>query len=698
MALLKSPTALAKPRATSSKLMKHAGKLACALCVLNFLACGDLPIAEEDAGKTGVAGSPAKKMTRRATGGIGSDSSPSDTAGSGGGAAVDHDVKTDSSKGKPSSNTGGKDAPAATGGRSAQEQAGAGGAGGEPSDGAAGHDNQTDAGVDAGGGELAPEQGGTGGTGGAGGEPAAGSGGETAGAGGEGSLPPTSEPDATLTYLSDTDRSSDVTLSSDRLSAEWLGLANLGVRSTRAVAPRAGVFYFEAYADLDLFNIGVATKSAPLDQGAGQTGGFGIDTSGVIDEAHAEGQPFERSAHGEYGFVVDYRTDHPTVYLIAGSSDAARVAGSRTLSAISEPLYIHLSGLRRKQGFQATINPGNDTTNRPFVLDVRAALTSNGHADVAQALVLGWGGTHAGTWNEPPKLTLSGSVPSQVDVGQSLTLTASASDAEGGVGAAQIVWDVLSLGIAAPEHEHGTGGSFTFTPHVIGHHPVRVSVTDAGGKRVERVVTIEARGTLQQFSSVKLVKESGLTSSSIQLSSDGLRAHWTEDHKNAVRANQGLYGDFWYVEGHRLVPEDNQAIGLVIGDVSLNPYQFDITPPSCSINTTGPSVFHDLMYAQSQGVTNVEYYGMAVDYRGDYPIVYVVIGGVLTTALHLTDVTVPIYPMLYGNINGHGAAYDMEINFGGSAFHENPVAVLKAAGISTSGLKLCWGNANSACP
>ncbi|HET8933232.1 MAG TPA: hypothetical protein VFN67_07340 [Polyangiales bacterium] len=632
---------------------------------------------------------------RGGRGGIGSDSRPSDSAGSGGGSAVDPEKKPDSRPGKVDSNTGGKGgAPAASGGSGSQQQAGAGGAAGEPStepsDGAAGHDNQTDAGVDAGGGgEPAPEQGGTGGTGG--------SGGDQAGTGGEESLPPTSEPDATLTYLSDSDRSSDVRLSSDRLSAEWLGLANLGVRSTRAVAPRAGVFYFEAYADLDLFNLGVATKSAPLDQGAGQTGGFGIDTSGVIDQEHAESQPFQRSAHGEYGFVVDYRTEHPTVYLIAGSSEQARVAGSRTLSTISEPLYIHLSGLRRQQGYQATINPGNDTTNRPFVLDVRGALQSSGHADVATALVLGWGGTHTGTWNEPPKLTV-GSAPSQVDVGTAVTLTASATDAEGGVGAAQIVWDVLSLGIAAPEHEHGTGGSFTFTPRTVGHHPVRVSVTDAGGKRVERVVTIEARGTLEQFSSVKLVKEPEFTSSSIQLSSDGLRAHWTEDHKNAVRANQGLYGDFWYVEGHRLVPEDNQAIGLVIGGVSLDPYEFDITPPSCSINTTGPSVFHNLMYAQSQAPTNVEYYGFAVDYRGDYPIVYVVIGGVLATVLHLTDVTVPIYPMLYGNINGHGAAYDMEINFGGSTFHENPVAVLKAAGISTSGLKLCWGNSNSACP
>lgn len=624
--------------------------------------------------------------------GIGGDSNAMGKAGQAGGAAVDPDSKDD--PGAP--NTAGSAAPAANGGRSAQPQGGAGGAAGadpsDPADGAAGSASQADAGSDAGGDE--PEQGGTGGTGHSNGE--AGSGGH-AGAAGEDGLPPSSEPSAELTFLSETDRSHDVILSPDRLSAEWLGLANLGVRSTTSVGPHAGVFYFEAYADLDLFGIGVATASAPLDQGAGQTSnGYGIDTSGVIEEPHVEGQAFQRSAHGEYGFVVDYRGEHPTAHLITGSSESAKVAGSRTLSEVSEPLFIHLSGLRRSSGYQVTINPGNDTVNRPFVLDVRAALQASGHAELAQALVMGWGGTHAGAWNEPPELTV-GSAPSQVDVGSAVSLTATASDAEGGVSDAQIVWDVLSLGIG-PEHEHGTGGSFSFTPHAIGKHPVRVSVTDAGGKRSERVLTIEARGKLQQFSTVKLIKDE-FTSSSIELSSDGLRAHWTEDKKNAVRANQGLYGDFWYVEGHRLVPEDNQAIGLVIGDVSLDPYEFNITPPSCSVNTTGPSVFHDLMYARSQQApASSEYYGLAVDYRGDYPIVYVVIGGMLVTTLHLTDVTVPIYPMLYGNVNSHGANYDMEINFGAAPFHEDPVAVLKKADISTSELKLCWGAANSACP
>jgi hypothetical protein len=394
--------------------------------------------------------------------------------------------------------------------------------------------------------------------------------------------------------------------------------------------------------------------------------------------------------------VVDYRGDHPTVYLLAGTSDAPRLVTSRTLSNISAPLFIHLSGLRRKQGYQATINPGNDTTNQPFVFNARSLLQSNGLQDVASALVLGWGKTNASLWNEPPTLTLLSTPPAQVNVGESLTLTAAATDVEDGALDTQISWDVLSAGVGL-QRVHASRSSFKFTPSVLGQHPIRVSVSDAGGKRAERTFTIKANGTLKQFSTVQLTAEPGLSGAGIQLSADGLSAHWTIDQKLAIRVNQGLYGDFWYVEGHRLVPEDNQAIGLVIGGVSLNPYPFDITPPSCSINTTGPSLFHDLMYAQSSAAKNVEYYGMAVDYRGAFPIVHVIIGGQLAASLQLTDVTVPIYPMLYGNVNGHGAAYDMAINVGATAFHEDPVSVLRAAGVDPSALKVCWGTASSGC-
>ena len=679
-----------------SNTLKQALKLACTLCALSLLACEEPPTIEplpEDSDGPVLGGARRK----------------------GGSAPAPRD-KTDAG---PSEPLAGREAPragssAAVGGSPAPSQGGAGGAPspsshdagtepGGPDEAGSGGSAGDDTGAAGTGGQAGQAgqagQGGTeegaAGSGGSGGEAQAGQGGE-AGAGG---APPEEEPGPTgeLTYLNSADRSSaEVIISSDGLSAEWLGLATLGVRSTTSVSPQSGVYYFEAYANIDLFSIGVAPAQAELDDSAAKAGGFSIDVSGVVQAAQGEGSPFQRSAEGEYGFVVDYRADHPTVHLIAGTRAAPRLAATQTLSAISSPLYIHLTGLRRKQGNQVTLNPGNDTVNRPFVFDPVALLNAEGRGSVAQALVLGWGATHAGAWNEPPTLSLLTTPPSRVDVGESVTLMASASDAEGGVGDGQINWDVLSIGLG-PERVHATGAAFTFTPSMLGRHPIQVSVTDADGKRAERVVIIEAEGTLQQFSDVKLVDEPGLTGDGIQISGDGLRAHWTRDRKHGVRANQGLYGDFWYLEGHRLVPEDNQAVGLVIGDVSLNPYLFNTTPPSCSVNTTGPSVFHDLMYAQSNSPTGTEYYGLAVDYRGSYPIVYVVIGGVLATTLHLTDVTVPIYPMLYGNVNGHGAAYDIEINFGGSTFHEDPVGVLQGAGVSTSGLKLCWGGANSAC-
>lgn len=526
---------------------------------------------------------------------------------------------------------------------------------------------------------------------GAGGTEIAGQGGSTGGTGGT--------TDSDLTFLSETDRDPEgVALSADRLSGEWLGLANYGVRSTRSIAAGQGVFYFEVYADLELFNVGVATAQASLHEGAGTTdAGFGVDVSGVLLAPREQDiSAFSRSPQGEYGFVVDYRGTHPDIYIIAGTADQPRLLASRTLTTVSDPLFIHLSGLRRRQGYQATINPGNDVTNRPFTFDPTAVLSSAGHADVAGALVLGWGASHQQPWNEPPLIGLNVTPPASISVGDSVTLSASAADAEDGDHDAQIVWDVLSTGIG-PEHVWSTGPTFTFRPSVIGLHPIVVSVTDRGGKRAEQTFTIEATGSLPQLSDVHLVDEGSLTGAGIELSSDGLRAHWTQDDKLGVRANQGLYGDFWYVEGHALVPEDNQAIGLVIGGVSLNPYRFNVTPPSCSVNAVGPSMYHDLMFVKSFPEPGISHYGLAVDYRGTYPVVYAIVGGRLAGVLELPDVTVPVYPMLYGNVNGHGAAYDMEINFGGTSFHEDPVGVLNSAGIDASGLKLCWGNNNATC-
>jgi hypothetical protein len=135
----------------------------------------------------------------------------------------------------------------------------------------------------------------------------------------------------------------------------------------------------------------------------------------------------------------------------------------------------------------------------------------------------------------------------------------------------------------------------------------------------------------------------------------------------------------------------------VIGRASLDPLPFNVTPPSCSINTAG-GVFQNLFFRAPLPQAEVEYYGFAVDYRGRYPIVHVVMDGKLVTTLHLTDATVPIYPMLYGNPTGAGADWDIGVNFGGEPFHYDAAAALAAEGIDASALVACWGAENAACP
>lgn len=553
----------------------------------------------------------------------------------------------------------------------------------------------------AGSGGAAAANGGTGGADASGGAGAAassaGAGGSvTGGHGGSAGSRAPADPDPDATLLSDTDQTpDDIALSPDRLGAEWLTGSTAGVRSTRAVMPGSGVYYFEAVAPVDYFDIGVAPMSARLDQpaGAADSGGFSVNVIGYY--AHGtETSDFKPAPSSTFGIVVDYRGAQPTIYLIGGASKPGELVTTQSLS-VTQPLYIHLSGQRRMPGIQVRINPGNDTVNFPLTLDPAAVLNASGHADVANALVPGWSRTKPRPLNAAPVLTLEGSQTSTIALGESVTFKASASDAEDGELTQRITWDVLSEG-NGPERVRGDGGSFSFKPNAIGQHPIQVAVVDAGGKQDSETLTVNVTGTLQQFDPVKLVLEPDLSGDGIQLDADGLRAHWTVDQKNGVRANQGLYGDFQYVEGHRLGAPQNQAIGLVIGHVTLNPYQFNIAPPSCSVNNASPqvSVWQDLISVAETGVSadSAQYYGLAVDYREKSPTVYVIVSGKVIQTLHLTDVTVPIYPMLYGNVTG-ASGFDMEINFGAKPFHEDVMAALSAAGVSTSGLKLCWGNA-----
>jgi hypothetical protein len=91
------------------------------------------------------------------------------------------------------------------------------------------------------------------------------------------------------------------------------------------------------------------------------------------------------------------------------------------------------------------------------------------------------------------------------------------------------------------------------------------------------------------------------------------------------------------------------------------------------------------------GFETEEYYGFAVDYRGATPIVYVIVKSQLVDTIALNDVTVPIYPMLYGNPTVTPSGSAETINFGAKPLHYDPASVLRGAGIDVTGLKAGWG-------
>jgi hypothetical protein len=69
------------------------------------------------------------------------------------------------------------------------------------------------------------------------------------------------------------------------------------------------------------------------------------------------------------------------------------------------------------------------------------------------------------------------------------------------------------------------------------------------------------------------------------------------------------------------------------------------------------------------------------------------VGGLVVDTIALTDVTVPIYPMLYGNPTVTPSGSAETINFGALPFHYDPVSVLTNANVDVTGLEVRWGAA-----
>ncbi len=158
-------------------------------------------------------------------------------------------------------------------------------------------------------------------------------------------------------------------------------------------------------------------------------------------------------------------------------------------------------------------------------------------------------------------------------------------------------------------------------------------------------------------------------------------------HKRAVRANVGIKkGEFRYFEGRRLGDKANFGFGYTTANSAIDPYCCLVdalplsarTPPSMSVNTVG-GVFVQLHNVGGFNPDSTFYYGFAVDYTANNPVVYVVTtndAGALALDRQETQGFngVDVMPFMYGH-TGLGNAPVGSINFGAQQFHYDMAAL-----------------------
>ncbi len=212
------------------------------------------------------------------------------------------------------------------------------------------------------------------------------------------------------------------------------------------------------------------------------------------------------------------------------------------------------------------------------------------------------------------------------------------------------------------------------------------------------VHTYNGRPVVKQFSEVVLLKD-GTEGDGITLSADKLSAAYEFDEKMAIRANQGMIGEFRYFEAHRLLDNlvigSNSSYGAGQGVTTqygrTNPYPFDPEQPSMSLNSL-IGIWRNLNFITDFDIS-AYYYGFVVDYRAARPTIYVLLFDEVIHTMVLPDVFTPLHPMLYANTQGRDTLTN-RINFGASPFKFNPKAALERAGIDTTGFVSGWGDVN----
>ncbi|MFN0244050.1 MAG: hypothetical protein ACKVWV_14260 [Planctomycetota bacterium] len=271
------------------------------------------------------------------------------------------------------------------------------------------------------------------------------------------------------TKLNPADAHALVVLSPDGLGVTYAFWNTYAVRSDRAIAPHSGMYYFEGTRHVPAanFGFGVATAAAALDDYGGATNqSAGIHASGALYYGGANVGGFYSSINDTYGIVLDYRGTHPIVHAIARAESGGPgvVFATVTMSDVAAPVYIFVYGTVSGDGFQQTINPGNDLAAQPFTYDARAALGAQYYRG-GDALVLGW--------NEPPSVSIT-PVLTTIVQGTAATLTASASSGTGADLAHVLTWQ-------GDDGASGSGATFVYAPTALGRHTVTAFVTGPEG-------------------------------------------------------------------------------------------------------------------------------------------------------------------------------------------------------------------------
>jgi hypothetical protein len=567
--------------------------------------------------------------------------------------------------------------------------------------------------------------------------------------------------------LSETDKHSSITLSDDQLGANFSEYSHRAVRSTIAIQPESGFYYYEGRREVGAGNygFGVATAAAPLNTFGGSTDqSIGVNTLGYIyynnsSQIGSSGNA-DILANDTYGFAVDYRGVNPVLYVILDNA----VFYTHVLDQVTDELFILAYGNNASSLVQQTINAGDDLAGGAFFYDVANVLAAAA-IDGADQLILGWQDLASTNLS-----IVNGDVTSAV--GSTVVLAASASNALGEDISSTIAWIDQATGLI------GTGGSFTVTDSVVADHTILASVvdefaqtivtsvvvsfidadadgdglsdaeeavlgtdinnsdTDADGLSDGDEVTIYLSNPLSSDSDADGLQDAyeiangfdlndnadatedadadGYSNldeqaagtdpnnaesypgapnatrlndqdkhASITLSEDGYGAEFSLSGHHGVRSDVAVEAGsgFYYFEGRREVSAGNYGFGVATSAVALDTFG-GATDQSIGLNALGYLFYNNanLISADNTDVLAAEYYGVAVDYRGDHPIVYLIANDQLLHAQEMNAVSAPLYILVYGNNMNEGV--QQTINTAASAFYYDYSGILNNANVS----------------